>query len=99
MPDSLPSGECFFFSCAAKSLCISLTLEGRGLETSSCQSSRCCLSPLKSLDTKAFVGFPGWQYFIQVMTHHSWENLSTTFVTVLVEHNWKMVLDLSDSTQ
>lgn len=31
-------------------------------------------SPIKTLDTKAWVSFLGWQHFICVITHWGWEN-------------------------
>ena len=30
--------------------------------------------PIKTLDTRAQVSFPGWQYLALIVTHHLWED-------------------------
>jgi len=42
----------------------------------SCKGAACLCdrSLIKTLDTKAQVGFPDWQHFACVVTHHCWEN-------------------------
>lgn len=59
-------------------LCSCLTSEGDWRLSIQGQSSRCSmtmwLTSNKTLHTKAGMNFSRWQYYIHVVTQHSWEN-------------------------
>ena len=44
-------------------------------------------APAKTLDAKARVTFPGWQYLMHVVSHHCWEKLM--FMTPRKDDSWK----------
>lgn len=64
--------------------CISLTSGGDGdWVTEVNQVGVPCLSgwpPIKTLDTKVWVGLSGWHYYVCIATHHFWENQVLFFV-------------------